>query len=108
MSTHDIDPNITKLDKVISDAIDELENEDVRSDQFGTMLDRTTKVHKIRTALAAEEPEKVIEQPDKDRVRFKDVLPIIGSLGGIAIIVIFEAFGHTLTSKATAFVSKSK
>lgn len=108
MSTTDID-NLTKLDDAISKNLDILiDDEDERSDMYGTVLERTEKLSKIRKSITPE-PETVPEPiVDKDRVRFKDLLPVIGSLGGIAIIVVFEAFGHTLTSKATAFVSKSK
>lgn len=108
MSNPDID-NLAKLDDAISKNLDILiDDEDERSDMYGTILERTDKLTKMRKIIAPEpekEPEPVI---DKDRVRFKDLLPVIGSVGGILVIVVFEAFGHTLTSKATAFVQKSK
>ena len=107
MST-DID-HLAKLDTAISKNLDILiDDEDERSDMYGTVLERTEKLHKMRKALTPE-PEQVPEPVvDKDRVRFKDFIPVIGSVGGILVIVAFEAFGHTLTSKATAFVQKSK
>ncbi len=42
------------------------------------------------------------------QLELKDWMPIIGSLGGILIIVIFEAFGYTVVSKGLGFVSKLK
>lgn len=106
MST-DID-NPAKLEKIIDIVADRLETTDVLSDDYTTILDKYDRLNKIKKATAPEPipvPEVVV---DKDRVRLKDLLPLVGSLGGIAIIVVFEAFGHTLTSKATAFVSKPK
>lgn len=100
--------NLEKLDDIISDAAKALISEDERSDTYGTVLERTEKLYKLRKAVTPEPdpvPEVVV---DKDRVRFKDFIPVIGSLGGILVIVAFEAFGHTLTSKATAFVQKNK
>lgn len=106
MSTTDIDANLNKLDQAISDGLDFLITEDdPSSDSYGTILERTSKLSKIRKEML---PESTPETPDKDKLRIKDFIPVIGSLGGILVIVVFEAFGHTLTSKATAFVSKSK
>ena len=106
MST-DID-NPAKLEKIIDAVADRLEKTDVLSDDYSNILDKYDRLNKINKNNRPEPipvPEVVV---DKDRVRLKDLLPIVGSLGGIAIIVVFEAFGHTLTSKATAFVSKPK
>lgn len=100
----------SKVDELIGRAADRLESFDEETEEYAKTLDKFEKLHKLRKTLAPEPAPVVIEEKpvDKDRVRFKDFIPLIGSLGGIAIIVVFESFGHTLTSKATAFVSKSR
>ena len=100
----------SKVDELIERAANHLESFDEDSDEYAKTLDKFERLHKIRKSVAPEPTPVVIEEKpvDKDRVRFKDFIPLIGSLGGIAIIVVFESFGHTLTSKATAFVSKPR
>jgi hypothetical protein len=100
--------NLAKLDAVISDAAEALKVEDERTDIYETVLGRVERLYKLRKAITPEPPQVQEVVVDKDRVRFKDFIPVIGSVGGILVIVAFEAFGHTLTSKATAFVQKSK
>lgn len=107
MSTNDLDNN-AKLEELIRRAAERLEGQDEETEEYSTTLNRYERLNKIKKSVILE-PATVQEVTvDKDRVRFKDFIPVIGSLGGIAIIVVFEAFGHTLTSKATAFVSKTK
>lgn len=43
-----------------------------------------------------------------DRVTFKDWIPVIGTLSAVLVIVTFEAFGHSMTSKAMSFAPKPK
>lgn len=100
--------NLAKLDAVISDAAEALKVEDERTDIYETVLGRVERLYKLRKAITPEPPQVPEVAVDKDRVRFKDFIPVIGSIGGILIIVVFEAYGHTLTSKANAFVQKSK
>lgn len=74
------------------------------------IMESLERLHLIRHELVPD-PTKVLEvqtSDKKDRLKFKDFLPMITSLAGIGTIVVFEAFGHTLTSKAAAFVSKGK
>lgn len=80
------------------------------TEEHKQIMESLERLHLIRHDIVPD-PTKVLESKandKKDRLKFKDFLPMIGSLAGIGTIVIFEAFGHTLTSKATAFVSKGK
>ena len=97
---NDIDP--TNVDDLISKAEEVLVGLDAGSDEHAKALSALERLYKIRLSLVpAPIPIEVVEVvADKDRVRFKDWLPIIATLAGTIIIVGAEAFGHTLTSKA--------
>lgn len=91
-------PDPTRLDQAIEELETTIitldpENDTEKIDKMVSMLE---KLHKLRNG----------EQPSKTEL--KDWIPLIGSIGGILVIVIFEAFGHTLTSKSVGFVSKLK
>jgi len=100
MSLNDIDP--TNVDDLISNAETHLQGEEPGSDDYAKALAALERLYKIRLSLIPEPTPVVIEEVpvDKDRVRFKDWLPIIAAVSGTLIIVTAEAFGHTLTSKA--------
>lgn len=86
----------TRLDK----AIEELENHiiggDPDTERYAKQVVSLETLYKLRNG----------HKPSKTEL--KDWIPVIGSLGGILVIVTFEAFGHTLTSKSLAFTSKLK
>lgn len=101
---------IATLDDVILRDTKSLGDHDVNSPEYEKNLKAVERLHKIRHDALPDPTtvEDAKQAAKKDRVRFKDFIPMISSIGGIALIVVFEAFGHTMTSKATAFVSKSK
>jgi hypothetical protein len=86
----------TRLDK----AIEELENViiggDPDTERYIKQVSSLEILYKLR---AGHKP---------SQLELKDWIPVIGSISGILVIVIFEAFGHTLTSKSIGFVSKLK
>lgn len=86
----------TRLDK----AIEELENAiigaDPEAEKYQKMVASLETLHKLRAGKHV------------SSVELKDLLPIIGTLTGIIIICIFEAYGHTIVSKGLGFVSKPK
>ena len=77
-----------------------------------------TQVHAEMLVLTADSPEyaKMVDQLDKlykikdpkskDRAVLKDWIPVIGSIGGVLVIIAWEAAGHSLTSKAVSFIRK--
>lgn len=89
-------PDTTRLNK----AIEELENAiiggDPETERYTKMVSSLEILYKLRAG----------HNPSKTEL--KDWIPLIGSIGGILVIVIFEAFGHTLTSKSLGFASKLK
>lgn len=84
----------------LDQAIEELENTIIGADP------ETEKYQKMVASL--ETLYKLKSGKHVSKVEFKDLLPIIGSLTGIVIICIFEAYGHTIVSKGLGFVSKQK
>lgn len=86
----------TRLDKAIEDLENTIIGDDPDTELYAKHVASLEILHKLRNG----------HKPTQ--LELKDWMPIIGSLGGILIIVIFEAFGHTLTSKSLGFVSKLK
>lgn len=84
----------------IETAIEELENSivggDPESDRYMKQVSTLETLYKLRNG----------HKPTKTEL--KDWIPVIGSLSGILVIVLFEAYGHTLTSKSLGFVGKLK
>lgn len=84
----------TPLDRMIKDVEDLIATSDETSDEYATLVDRYEELLTLR------------EHTSRNRTDLRDWIPVIGSIGGVLIIVAFEAFGHTLTSKSVGFVSK--
>lgn len=89
--------NTARLDE----AIEELENaiigDDIDTEKYHQKVSTLETLYKLRNGKSL-----------RGSTELKDWIPVIGSLGGIMLIVTFEAFGHTLTSKSLAFTSKLK
>lgn len=87
----------TQLDKIIEN----LENVIIAADEddtetYGKLVNNLELLYKLRSG----------DKPSKTELR--DWLPVIGSVGSVLLIVTFEAFGHSLTSKSLGFVAKLK
>jgi hypothetical protein len=86
----------TRLDR----AIEELENHiiggDPDTERYMKQVSALETLYKLRDG----------EKPSKPEL--KDWIPVIGSVSSVALIVIFEAFGHSVASKSLGFVSKLK
>lgn len=89
-------PTNPKLDEIILNLEDALIGEDETSDTYTKMVSNLETLYKLRSG----------HKPSKTEL--KDWIPAMGSLGGILAIIIFESFGHTMTSKAIGFVGKLK
>lgn len=81
-------------------AIEELENAiigaDPETEKYSKMVSSLEILYKLQNG----------HKPS--RLEIKDWMPIIGSLSGILIICVFEAYGHTIVSKGLSFVGKPK
>ncbi len=84
------------LDQIIEETEDHLKTETVGTPDYYKLVDSLAILYKLKDG----------HKPSK--LELRDWMPIIGSLGSILIIVIFESFGHTVTSKAVGFVQKLK
>lgn len=98
--------DLSKLDETISDAHAHLKDIDEASPEYAHIVDQLEKLYRIRVNCIKPEPEVQKDAVDKDKVRLKDWIPVISTIGGILVIVAFEAAGHSVTSKALGFVRK--
>lgn len=87
----------TKLDQIIEELEDHILTEDLDSKDYKKMVTNLETLYKLREG-----------NKPKHQLELKDWIPVIGSIGGILVIVTFEAFGHTVATKGLGFVSKLK
>lgn len=90
-----VNPDLAKqtLDTTIDYVLDQMHEQHAYSEEFGLMVDRLEKLHKMKMA---EKP----SRPSADTV-----LTVIGNLTGIVAILGYE-HGHVIGSKALSFVKK--
>lgn len=86
----------TQLEQAISAVHEEMLSLTADSPEYAKCVDQLDKLYKIK------------DPKSKDRAVLKDWIPVIGSIGGVVVILAYESFGHTITSKALSFVSKPK
>lgn len=86
----------SNLDEIIEEVENALKGADPETDTYTKMVANLDSLYKLRNTRK------------KNETELKDWIPVIGSVGGIAVIVLFEAFGHTVASKSLSFVSKLK
>lgn len=72
-----------------------LECDDTTTPEYAKYLEQLERLYKLHN------PEK-----DKDAAKLKDWIPVIGSIGGVLVIIVYESLGHSLTSKAVSFIRK--
>lgn len=93
----------------------------LRAKKTKTELEETiSKVHESMATLTPDDPDyakhveqlaalyKIKDPKSENRVGLRDWIPVIGSIGGVLVIVAYESLGHTVTSKALSFVAKTK
>ena len=85
-----------QTDETIAALYDSLKDIDATDPAYGAHLDQLERLHEIK------------DKKSKTSASFKDWIPVIGSIGGVLVIVAYESFGHTVTSKALSFVAKPK
>ena len=90
-------PDNTKLEQIISDLEDLLIVTDPLDDNYPDILANLNTAYGLRNSNVK-----------KNTTELKDWLPMIGSVASILVIITFESFGNTMTSKALSFVSKPK
>lgn len=96
----DIDP--ANIDNLITKAETALVAENPGSDEHLKVLTSLERLYKLRLSLIPDPTPVVIEEVpvDKDRMRLKDWAMLLVPLIGTGMILVTEAYGHTLTSKS--------
>lgn len=89
-------PTNPQLDTIIENLESALVGEDENSDNYTKMVSNLETLYKLRSG----------QKPSKTEL--KDWIPVMGTVGSILLIITFESFGHTMTSKAVGFVGKLK
>lgn len=87
----------TALEVTIETLLLEMSLTESTSDEFGKLLDRLEKLHKM----------KAVEKDSRNRVSPDAILTVGANLAGIILILGFER-AHIVTSKALSFVLKTK
>ena len=90
------DPNLEKLDAVISECYDTLAGYEADSDEFEKTSDQLAKLIKLRYEIVT-----------KKKISYEAVLASVTNLLGIGIIIGHERL-HVIGTKALGFVSKPK
>jgi hypothetical protein len=85
------------LDDAIERLLSEMNSTDPISDEYGKLVERLDKLHKM----------KVAEKDNRKRVSADTIVTVGANLAGIVLILGFER-AHIVTSKALGFVLKSK
>lgn len=85
----------TQLDEAIEQVHLEMSVLTADSPEYAKCVDQLDKLYKIK------------DPKSKDRAVLKDWIPVIGSLAGVAMIIVYEQYGHSLTSKAVSFIRKA-
>ena len=80
--------------------------------------EQIAEVHRQMHTVTADSPEyaamvkqllelyKIKDPGLRDSTTLKDWIPVIASLSGIALIIVYESLGHSFTSKAASFIRK--
>lgn len=88
-------PEPTALDEAIAEVFSNMQGFTADAPEYKAMVKQLEKLYKIRS------------HDKTNRVKFVDVLPVIGNLAGIVAILGYERT-HIITSKAIAFVMKTR
>lgn len=87
----------TNLEQIIANLEEALKSiDEYETEKYDEMVANLEKLYKLKNG------------ENRFSTELSEWIPVIGSLSGITVIVLFEAFGHTLTTKALSFVSKVK
>jgi len=84
----------TQLEKTINEVHEEMRNLTADNPVYAACVDQLERLYKIK------------DHTSKDQTSLKDWIPVIGSIGGVLVIIAYESFGHSLTSKAVSFIRK--
>lgn len=82
------------IDDLIEDLKRQMDAETGDSPEYAAMTKQLAELYKIKDSNA------------RDRTTLKDWIPVIASLSGILLIILYESFGHSFASRAATFIRK--
>lgn len=85
----------TDLEEQIAEVHRQMHEVTPDSPEYAKMLEQLTLLYKIK------------DPKSENRTSLKDWIPVIGSIGGIVVIIVWESKGHAFTSKAASFIRKA-
>jgi hypothetical protein len=84
----------TIVEELIEDLKRQMDVVEADSPEYAAMMKQLAELYKIKDPNA------------RDRTTLRDWIPVIASLSGITLIIVYESFGHSFTSKAATFIRK--
>lgn len=87
--------NESTLEEQIEDVHRQMFETPAHTPEYAKMAEQLSNLYKIK------------DPKSKDRAVLKDWIPVIGSIGGVLVIIVYESMGHSLTSKAVSFIRKA-
>lgn len=84
----------TLIEEEIARVREEMQTVTADSPEYAAMVKQLIELHKIK------------DPGLRESTTLKDWIPVIASLSGIALIIVYESFGHSFTSKAASFIRK--
>lgn len=84
----------TLIEEEIARVREEMQTVLADSPEYEKMVKQLIELHKIKDPNL------------REGTTLKDWIPVIASLSGIALIIVYESLGHSFTSKAASFIRK--
>ena len=84
----------TLIEEEIARVREEMQTVTADSPEYAAMVKQLIELYKIKDPNL------------RESTSLKDWIPVIASLGGIVLILVYESFGHSFTTKAATFLRK--
>ena len=84
----------TLIEEEIARVREEMQTVTADSPEYAAMVKQLIELHKIK------------DPGLRESTTLKNWIPVIASLGGITLIIVYESLGHSFTSKAASFIRK--
>ena len=85
----------TDLEEQIAEVHRQMHTVTADSPEYAKMLEQLANLYKIK------------DPKSKESTTLKDWIPVIGSVGAVLIVLVYESTGHSFTSKAVSFIRKT-
>lgn len=85
---------LTLVEEQIAEVTAQMHTVTADSPEYAAMVKQLIELYKIKDPNV------------RERTSLKDWIPVIASVGGIALIMVYEQRGHSFTSKAATFLRK--